>query len=120
MSPRADLTDASDQELVAWARQGREEAYGELLRRYQPSVLAFIYRIVCDHGLAEDLTQETFVKAFNALDSQRPESKFEAWIFRIANHVAVDYLRRKRLDTLSLDTGPIPPRPGESRRRRSR
>jgi RNA polymerase sigma-70 factor (ECF subfamily) len=96
----------SDQEVVARARGGEEAAYRELLRRYQGPVFSLIYRMVRDRALAEDLAQDTFVKALNALDSYRPEFKFSSWLFKIANNVAIDHLRRRQLDTLSLDGGP--------------
>ncbi len=96
----------SDQELVAAARDGRETAFRELVRRYQRPVFSLIYRMVRDRELAEDLAQETFVKVLNALDSYRPEHKFSSWIFKIANNAAIDQLRRKELDTLSLEGAP--------------
>ncbi|MFI5234261.1 MAG: sigma-70 family RNA polymerase sigma factor [Gemmatimonadales bacterium] len=96
----------SDQEVVLAARRGSEAAYRELLRRYERPIFSLIYRMVRDRELAEDLAQETFVKALNALDSYRPEYKFSSWIFKIANNVAIDQLRRRELDTLSLDGAP--------------
>src|SRR6185436_1786430 len=55
---------------------------------------------------AEDLAQETFIKVLNGIKSYRPEFKFSSWIFKIANNVAIDHLRRKSLETLSLDGAP--------------
>ncbi len=101
-----DLQTRSDQEIVALAREGREAAYRELIRRYERPVFALIYRMVRDRALAEDLAQDTFVKVLNALESYRPEYKFSSWIFKIANNVAIDQLRRRELDTLSLDGAP--------------
>jgi RNA polymerase sigma-70 factor (ECF subfamily) len=96
----------TDQEVVLLARGGREAAYRELVRRYERPVFALLYRMVRDRELAEDLAQETFVKALNAIDSYRPEFKFSSWIFKIANNAAIDHLRRRELDTLSLDGSP--------------
>ena len=96
----------SDQEVVLRARSGREAAYRELIRRYERPVFALLFRMVRDRELAEDLAQETFVKALNAIDSYRPEFKFSSWIFKIANNAAIDHLRRRELDTLSLDGSP--------------
>ena len=96
----------TDQEVVLLARGGREPAYRELVRRYERPVFALLYRMVRDRELAEDLAQETFVKALNAIDSYRPEFKFSSWIFKIANNAAIDHLRRRELDTLSLDGSP--------------
>jgi RNA polymerase sigma-70 factor, ECF subfamily len=96
----------TDQEVVLLARSGREAAYRELVRRYERPVFALLYRMVRDRELAEDLAQETFVKALNAIESYRPEFKFSSWIFKIANNAAIDHLRRRELDTLSLEGSP--------------
>src|SRR5215211_2492680 len=56
--------------------------------------------------MAVDLWQETIIKALNAIESYRPEFKFSSWIFKIANNAAIDHLRRRELDTLSLDGSP--------------
>ena len=106
MSSFSDLSAATDQEVVELARKGKEVAYRELLRRYQRPVFSLIYRMVRDRELAEDLAQETFVKVLNALDRYRPEYKFSSWVFKIANNASIDHLRRKELDTLSLEGGP--------------
>ncbi len=96
----------SDQEVVLMARAGREAAYRELIRRYERPIFALLFRMLRDRELAEDLSQETFVKALNAIESYRPEFKFSSWIFKIANNAAIDHLRRRELDTLSLDGSP--------------
>ena len=101
-----DLKTLTDQDVVLRARTGDEAAYRELVRRYERPVFALLYRMVRDRELAEDLAQETFVKALNAIDSYRPEFKFSSWIFKIANNAAIDHLRRRELDTLSLDGSP--------------
>ena len=105
--PRAkDLSSLSDQEVVELARAGREAAYRELLHRYERPVFSLIYRMVRDRAASEDLAQETFIKVLNALDSYRPEFRFSSWIFKIANNAAIDHLRRREVDTLSLDGAP--------------
>jgi RNA polymerase sigma-70 factor, ECF subfamily len=96
----------TDQEVVLMARAGREAAYRELIRRYERPIFALLFRMVRDRELAEDLSQETFIKALNAIESYRPEFKFSSWIFKIANNAAIDHLRRRELDTLSLDGSP--------------
>ena len=105
-SGRIELASATDQEVVVLARHGQEAAYRELVRRYERPVFSLVYRMVRDRELAEDLAQETFVKALNAIESYRPEFKFSSWIFKIANNAAIDQLRRRELDTLSLDGSP--------------
>jgi RNA polymerase sigma-70 factor, ECF subfamily len=101
-----DLSTATDQEVVAWALDGHERAYRELLNRYQRPVFSLVYRMVRDRERAEDLAQETFVKVLNALDTYRPQYKFSSWIFKIANNAAIDHLRKKEIETLSLDGAP--------------
>ncbi|MGH7631512.1 MAG: RNA polymerase sigma factor [Gemmatimonadales bacterium] len=103
---RPELADRTDQEIVALARGGVEAAYRELVRRYERPLFSLLYRMVRDRELAEDLAQETFVKALNAIESYRPEYKFSSWIFKIANNAAIDHLRRRELDTLSLEGSP--------------
>jgi RNA polymerase sigma-70 factor (ECF subfamily) len=101
-----DLAAASDQQIVAWAQEGAEPAFRELVRRYQRPVFSLIYRMVRDREAAEDLAQETFLKVLNAIDSYRPEHKFSSWIFKIANNAAIDHLRRREPDVLSLEGAP--------------
>src|SRR5947208_9764298 len=100
------LSDASDQQVVAWAKQGHDAAFRELVRRYERPLFSLLYRMVRDRALAEDLAQETFIKVLNGIKSYRPEFKFSSWIFKIANNAAIDHLRKRDLDTLSLDGSP--------------
>lgn len=107
MSPPPDLSDLSDQDVAAWARQGHEAAYRELLRRYEGTVHQLLYHLVHDEELAKDLAQETFLRVHTSLDTYRPEFRFSSWVLKIANNLGVDYLRRRQLDTLSLDGSPF-------------
>lgn len=97
------LLQATDTDLIALALKGSEKAYRELLGRYQRPVFSLIYRMVRDRELAEDISQETFVKVFNHLGSFNPKYKFSSWIFKIASNLAIDHLRKKDLKTVSLD-----------------
>ena len=106
MATAKDLQSLSDQQVVELARAGKEVAYRELLHRYERPVFSLIYRMVRDRAASEDLAQETFIKVLNALDSYRPEYRFSSWIFKIANNAAIDHLRRRELNTLSLDGAP--------------
>jgi len=92
--------------VVACAKRGDEDAFRELLRRYERPVFALLYRMVRDRAQAEDLAQETFVKILNGIRSYRPEFKFSSWVFKIANNAAIDHLRRRGLDTISLHGAP--------------
>ncbi len=103
MSRLLDLANLPDADLVARALDGREEAYRELIRRYERPVFSLVYRMVRDREQAEDLAQETFVKVLNNIEKYSPEFKFSSWILKIANNLAIDALRRRRLDTVSID-----------------
>ena len=101
-----DLTNLPDADVAALARQGREEAFRELIRRYERPVFSLIFRMVRDRETAEDLAQETFIKVLNHIDRYRPEFKLSSWLFKIANNVTIDYLRKRQLDTVSMDGSP--------------
>src|ERR687893_206652 len=85
----------ADGELVAHAIAGREEGFEELVRRYQRSIAAYVYRMVGDYDSALDLTQEVFIRVYGSLERYRPEFKFSTWIYRIAHNAAIDHLRRQ-------------------------
>lgn len=106
MAPRLDLTNLPDADLVALAQHGREAAFRELVRRYERPVFSLIFRMVRDRETAEDLAQDSFIKVLNHLDRYRPEFKLSSWLFKIANNVAIDHLRRRQVDTVSLDGSP--------------
>src|SRR5436309_9351096 len=109
------LTGASDQQVVAWAKQGYETAFRELVRRYERPLFSLLYRMVRDRALAEDLAQETFIKVLNGIGSYNPQFKFSSWIFKIANNAAIDQLRKRDPETLSLDGSPSATSPEEMR-----
>jgi RNA polymerase sigma-70 factor (ECF subfamily) len=100
---RLDLTNLPDADLVTLAQQGRDEAFREIIRRYERPVFSLVYRMVRDRESAEDLAQESFIKVLNNIDKYRPEFKLSSWLFKIANNVAIDFLRKKELDTVSID-----------------
>src|SRR5690349_5531336 len=101
-----DLANLPDADVVALAQRGREPAYRELIRRYERPVFSLVYRMVRDRELAEDLTQDTFIKVLSHIEKYRSEFKFSSWLFKIANNVAIDHLRRRQLDTVSIDGSP--------------
>src|SRR5262245_35853052 len=106
MAPRLDLTNLPDADLVALAQEGREAAFRELVRRYERPVFSLIFRMVRDRETAEDLAQDSFIKVLNHIDRYRPEFKLSSWLFKIANNVAIDFLRRRQIDTVSIDGSP--------------
>jgi len=103
---RDQIAKFSDVEVVALAQQGKEAAYRELLTRYERPVFSLIFRMVRDRETAEDLSQETFIKVLNNIDRYSPDFKFSSWLFKIANNLTIDHLRRRRLDTISIEGAP--------------
>ncbi|WKW12947.1 sigma-70 family RNA polymerase sigma factor [Pseudogemmatithrix spongiicola] len=101
-----DLPNLPDADVVSLAQRGNESAFRELIRRYERPVFSLIYRMVRDSAAAEDLAQDSFIKVLNHLDKYRPEFKFSSWLFKIANNVAIDFLRKRQLDTISIDGSP--------------
>ncbi|HEY8166510.1 MAG TPA: sigma-70 family RNA polymerase sigma factor [Gemmatimonadaceae bacterium] len=100
------LAGLPDTEVVALAQKGKEAAYRELLKRYERPVFSLVFRMVRDRETAEDLAQETFVRVLNNIDRYSPEFKFSSWLFKIANNLTIDYLRRRRVDTISIEGAP--------------
>jgi len=104
--PALDYARLDDRELATLAARGREAAFRELLKRYERPVFSLIYRMVRDRALAEDLAQEAFIRAFNAIATYNTSYKFSNWIFKIANNHTIDHLRRRRLETVSIHGSP--------------
>lgn len=90
--------------LVAEAIEGSELAFRTLVERYQRPVFSLVLRMVRDRGIAEDVTQEVFVKAWMALSRYDPRRRFASWLFKIASNAAIDQLRRKKLPTTPIET----------------
>jgi RNA polymerase sigma-70 factor (ECF subfamily) len=86
-----------DGDLVARARAGDPVAFERLFDRYHAPILNYLHRMVYDRAVAEDLAQDTFIKAYRALPDTSPDLAFKAWIYRIATNTAISHLRRKKL-----------------------
>jgi RNA polymerase sigma-70 factor (ECF subfamily) len=108
-----DYASLDDRELATLAARGREAAFREILSRYERPVFSLIYRMVRDRTLAEDLSQEAFVRAFNAIRTYKPSYKFSNWILKIANNHTIDHLRKRKLDTVSIHGSPHASTPDE-------
>ena len=93
----------SDERLIKDALAGDQKAYRELLSRHRQSIYHVIFKIVRHPEEANDLVQETFMKAFGSLSSYRFEYRFSTWLYKIAANNAIDHLRKKRIEALSLD-----------------
>ncbi len=83
--------------LVERARAGDQYAFAQLFEQYHASILNYLHRMVSDRALAEDLTQDTFIKAYNALPRTKPDLAFKAWLYRIATNTAISHLRRGKV-----------------------
>ncbi|HSU84656.1 MAG TPA: sigma-70 family RNA polymerase sigma factor, partial [Thermoanaerobaculia bacterium] len=94
----------TDAELVASAVRGSQDAFRELVKRFERPVYSLVLRMVQDPAAAEDLAQEVFVKAFRALGSYDPQWKFSSWLFKIAHNTTIDHLRRGTPETVPLET----------------
>jgi len=88
---------SDDALLVAKARSGDTRAFETLFERYQTPILNYLHRMVGDRALAEDLTQDTFVKAFNALPKTSEDLLFKPWLYRIATNTALSSHRRSKI-----------------------
>ena len=93
----------NDSELINKAKNGDAKAYEGLLKKYKNSVYNLVYRMVRDVQEAEDLTQEAFIKAFNSLASFNEEYAFSTWLYKIATNNCIDFFRKRKLQTYSLD-----------------
>lgn len=96
----------TDAQLVASALAGAQEAFRELVLRFERPVYSLIARMVHDPGTAEDLAQEVFVKAYRSLRTYDASRKLSSWLFKIAHNTTIDHLRRHTPDTVSLEAPP--------------
>jgi RNA polymerase sigma-70 factor (ECF subfamily) len=94
-----------DAQLMLRVREGDEESFGVLLEKYRNPVIRFVYRMVQDQAIAEELGQEVFLRVYRSRTTYEPTAKFTTWLFRIATHLALNWLRdgrsergHKRLD----------------------
>ncbi|MFQ6093645.1 MAG: RNA polymerase sigma factor [bacterium] len=94
----------ADGELVQRAKEGLLPAFDELVLRYRKNVYAIAFGMTRNHSDADDLAQETFLRAYEALDSFKPGYEFRTWLFRIAVNLSINCLKRKgRLLETSLE-----------------
>lgn len=94
-----------DLQLVEAAIAGQQSAYGELMDRYRDSIYFMMLKMVKNSDDADDLTIEAFGKAFNRLEQYSPSFAFSTWLFKIASNNCIDFIRKKRIQVSSLDTG---------------
>ncbi len=93
----------NDSAIVSKALKGDQDAYSLLLTKYRGAIYSLVFKMIKNKEEAEDLVQETFIKAFSALASFNDEYAFSTWLFKIASNNCIDFLRKKRLKMLSID-----------------
>lgn len=89
--------------LIDNAIAGNQEAYERLMYKYRQLIYNLIFRMIRNKEDVEDLTQEAFIKAFNSLEKFDKQFSFSTWLFKIATNNCIDYLRKKKLNTFSID-----------------
>ena len=94
---------AEDSRLIHAALKGNDAAYKKLMKKYHDAIYNFIYRMIHDKHQVEDLTQEAFIKAFQSLASFNEEYAFSTWLYKIATNNSIDYIRKRKLQTYSID-----------------
>jgi RNA polymerase sigma-70 factor (ECF subfamily) len=96
-------TGLGDKEVISRVLQGEQNAYAELVNRYQGYVFTLVMRILKSREDAEEVAQDVFIKAYRSLADFRGESKFSTWLYTITNTTCITFLRKKKLDVHSLD-----------------
>lgn len=96
-------TKSDDNILINKALAGDQTAYEKLMKKYYQLIYNLIFRMISRKEDVEDLTQEAFIKAFNSLHNFDRQFAFSTWLFKIATNNAIDYLRKKKLNTFSID-----------------
>ncbi len=110
--PSRSESSEQDRDVVQRALQGDERAYSRLVQKYEKALNHHVFRMVRDKREVQDLVQESFIKAFAALGSYSADYAFSTWLYRIATNHTIDYLRKRKLPTFSIDK-PIQTREGQ-------
>ncbi len=108
----ASASSLEDDKLVAAAIKGDQSAFSLIMEKYQKPLYFHLIKMVKDKEHVEDLVQEAFMKAFDNLSSYSTNYAFSTWLYRITTNHAIDYLRKKKLQTLSIHE-PVKTRDGE-------
>src|SRR6195256_4406599 len=96
-------TGLTDIDIISRVIKGDQQAYAELVTKYQNYVFTLALRFTKNREDAEEVAQDIFVKAYRALADFRGTSKFSTWLYTIVNNTCITFLRKKRLETHSLD-----------------
>jgi RNA polymerase sigma-70 factor (ECF subfamily) len=101
--PRRDNRPGDEPALIRKAKKGDSGAFSELVRTYQKRVYRHVYRFCPDHDTADDLAQETFVRAYTSLQTFREEFRFSGWLLTIATNLALNHLKRQKRQVSTED-----------------
>jgi len=104
VNPNFSANAKNDFMLVLRAKEGDQKAYAELMQRYKDSIYFMALKMVNNKDDAMDLTVETFGKAFENIEKYKPDFAFSTWLFRIATNNCIDFIRKKRLNVVSLQS----------------
>jgi RNA polymerase sigma-70 factor (ECF subfamily) len=96
-------TGPSDIEIISRVLKGEQQAYAELVNKYQNYVFTLTLRFIKSREDAEEVSQDIFIKAYRSLADFRGASKFSTWLYTIVNTTCITFLRKKKLDIQSLD-----------------
>jgi RNA polymerase sigma factor (sigma-70 family) len=102
-NPKFSSRAQEDLELVAKAKAGDQSAFDKLMKRYHDSIFYMVLKMVHNRNDAEDLTMEAMGKAFNNIGAYSADFAFSTWLFKIATNNSIDFIRKKRLQTSSLE-----------------
>ena len=103
LTPAKTESRQEDLKLINAAIRGDQFAFKELMKKYRPAIFNLIHRIIRNKEQVEDLTQETFVKAFGSLKRFNREYAFSTWLYKIATNSSIDYIRKRKLQTMSIN-----------------
>lgn len=95
--------DNNEEQLIAGALKSDENAYRRLLNSYKGRIFSYVYRIVKNYHDAEDITFDTFIRGFKSLKSFDRARNFSTWLYTIAHNLAIDFLRKKKIEYDYLD-----------------
>ena len=93
----------TEDQLITEAIQGSQEAFSQLVELYHKRVFSVCYRMLGTPTAAEDAAQESFIRAYQALDRYDPDRSFATWLLSITSHYCIDQLRKKKINFLSMD-----------------
>lgn len=93
----------TDNEVIEAVLGGDRDVFGQLVERYQKGLVTYIYHMIHSYEEALELSQDVFIKVFKSLDRFDGTYKFSTWLYRIASNHTIDFIRKRKMDTSSID-----------------